>query len=162
MVHIAMPDFYNPARNGRPLEPGAYAGCFACGPDNPKGLRMAFLIPEPGRAEIEWTPAGPYEGYPGILHGGIVSTVLDEAMSKAVTSEIKFVMTAELKVRFRAPVESGVPLNVRGWIVKRGKRLIEAEASIAGPGGVEQAHAWGSFLPARNVPAVPRRPGPAR
>lgn len=148
-----MPDFYNPTLDGGKLEPGAYAGCFACGPDNPKGLRMAFAIPVPGRAEIKWTPAGPYEGYPGILHGGVVSTVLDEAMSKAVTSEFKFVMTAELKVRFRAPVHSGALLSVTGWIVKRGKRLIEAEASILGPDGIECAHAWGSFLPARNVPA---------
>lgn len=147
-----MPDFYNPTLDGSELEPGDYAGCFACGPDNPKGLRMAFTIHLPGRAEIKWTPSGPYEGYPGILHGGVVSTVLDEAMSKAVTSEFKFVMTAELKVRFRAPVRSGVLLSVAGWIVKRGKRLIEAEASIMGPDGVECAHAWGSFLPARNVP----------
>ncbi|HPT24962.1 MAG TPA: PaaI family thioesterase [Bryobacteraceae bacterium] len=148
-----MPDFFNPSLDGRELEPGAYAGCFACGPDNPKGLHMAFNIPTPGRAEIQWTPSGPYEGYPGILHGGIVSTVLDEAMSKAVTSEVKLVMTAELKVRFRAPVESGVPLTVSGWIVKRGRRLIEAEASIVGPDGVEHAHGWATFLPAKYAPA---------
>jgi uncharacterized protein (TIGR00369 family) len=133
-------------------ETTAYAGCFVCGQHNPMGLRMSFDITEPGRAQTLWTPAGPYDGYPGIVHGGIVSTVLDEAMSKAVTSEGALVMTAELRVRYRAPVRSGIPLTVRGWVVKSGSRLIEAEASLEGPGGVECAHGWGRFLPPRTPP----------
>ena len=82
-----MPDFYNPTLNGGELEPGAYAGCFACGPDNPKGLRMAFSIPEPGRAEIEWTPAGPEFGmmlyyYRGDHLSGMAKLTCDVALVK--------------------------------------------------------------------------------
>src|SRR5665213_2147558 len=58
--------------------------CFVCGPDNPRGLRLAFQTNESGEMTAEWIPEPEMEGYQGIVHGGIVSTVLDEAMAKAV------------------------------------------------------------------------------
>jgi acyl-coenzyme A thioesterase PaaI-like protein len=89
----------------------------------------------------------------------VVSTVLDEAMSKAVAATGSEALTAELRVRFRRHVTSGDVFLIRGWIVKRNRRLIEAEATLTAPGGTEHAHAWARFLTlpgasARTAPAV--------
>jgi acyl-coenzyme A thioesterase PaaI-like protein len=81
-----------------------------------------------------------------VVHGGVVSTVLDEAMSKAVAATQAEALTAELRVRFRKYVPSGETFLVRGWVVKRDRRLIETEASLTAPDGGEHAHAWGRFL----------------
>lgn len=72
-----------------------------------------------------WTPVPAWEGFRGIVHGGVVSTVLDEAMSKAVAATGNEALTAELRVRFRRHVTSGDTFLVRGWITSRNRRLIE-------------------------------------
>jgi acyl-coenzyme A thioesterase PaaI-like protein len=75
-----------------------------------------------------------------------VSTVLDEAMSKAVAASGTEALTAEIRVRFRRRVDTGRVFQIRGWIIKRSKRLIETEATLTAPDGTEHAHAWASFL----------------
>jgi acyl-coenzyme A thioesterase PaaI-like protein len=86
------------------------------------------------------------EGFRGIVHGGIVSTVLDEAMSKAVFATNCQALTCELKVRFRHHVAVGEPLQICGWVVSRKKRKITAEASLCTLDGKERAQAWATFL----------------
>jgi len=120
--------------------------CFACGRDNDIGLKLVFSNRPEGEARAEWTPAPSHEGWPGVVHGGLLSTVLDEAMAHAVLAAGLKAMTAELRVRFREPAPSGLALAVRGWVVQRSKRLVEAEASVTGPDGAEFAHGWGRFL----------------
>ncbi len=93
-----------------------------------------------------WTPGSAWEGFQGIVHGGIVSTVLDEAMSKAVAAAGVKALTAEIRVRYRLHVSTGEGYRIRGWIVKRNKRLIETEAVLAAEDGTEHAHAWANFL----------------
>ncbi len=122
------------------------SSCFACGPDNPRGLRLAFQTNEGGEMIAEWIPEPELEGYQGIVHGGIVSTVLDEAMAKVVDASGAEALTAELRVRFRQQVPSGRQACVRGWIESRNKRVINTEAALTGAGGVELAHAWAVFL----------------
>jgi acyl-coenzyme A thioesterase PaaI-like protein len=95
---------------------------------------------------ITWTPNSAWEGFRGIIHGGVVSTVLDEATSKAVAATGSQALTGELRVRFRRHVASGDVFLIRGWIVKRNRRLIEAEAALTAPDGTEHAHAWATFL----------------
>ncbi|HEV2484603.1 MAG TPA: PaaI family thioesterase [Terracidiphilus sp.] len=120
--------------------------CFACGPDNPRGLRLVFQTNKNGDMTAEWIPEPEMEGYQGIVHGGIVSTVLDEAMAKVVDATGAEALTAELRVRFRQQVSSGSPVRVRGWIESRNKRVINAEAALIGAAGAELAHAWAVFL----------------
>lgn len=127
--------------------------CFVCGQDNPQGLHLLFEREESGKLAATWTPRADWEGYHGIIHGGIVSTVLDEAMSKAVAASGAQAFTAEIRVRFRHHVTTGDVFEIRGWVVKRNKRLIEAEAELTTPNGTEHAHAWASFL------ALPERQG---
>jgi hypothetical protein len=67
-------------------------------------------------------------------------------MSKAVAGNGFEALTAELRVRFRRPVASGSAFLIRGWVVGRRKQIIEAEAAITGPDGVEHAHGWARFF----------------
>ena len=120
--------------------------CFVCGPDNPHGMHLAFQTNEGGEMIAEWIPELEMEGYEGIVHGGIVSTVLDEAMAKAVDATGAEALTAELRVRFRKQVCSGSRVHVRGWIEGRNKRMINTEAVLSSADGVELAHAWAVFL----------------
>lgn len=127
--------------------------CFVCGQDNPAGLRIPFQLEPDGAITAIWTPATTLEGFRGIVHGGVVTTVLDEAMSKAIAATGREALTAELRVRFRQPVQSGASFNIRGWIVTSARRLIAAEASLSGPTGAEHAHAWARFLALSKPPA---------
>ena len=133
----------NPEQKSRTLEPH---NCFACSPDNARGLRLEFQRSDDGAMVAEWIPEVDLEGYRGIVHGGVVSTVLDEAMAKVVADAGFGALTAELRVRFRQQVRSAVPSQVRGWIESRERRLIKTEASLTGQDGEELAHAWAMFL----------------
>lgn len=124
----------------------AQSSCFACGPDNERGLRLRFQKSETGEMIAEWIPESTTEGFDGIVHGGIVSTVLDEAMAKAVVAAEVEALTAELRVRFRRHVVSGSRVQIRGWIDSRNRRVIKTEAALTGADGAELAHAWASFM----------------
>lgn len=124
----------------------AQSSCFACGPDNERGLQLRFEKNEAGEMIAEWIPEAFTEGFDGIVHGGIVSTILDEAMAKAVVATEVEALTAELRVRFRRHVVSGSRVQIRGWIDSRNRRVIKTEAALSGADGAELAHAWASFL----------------
>jgi acyl-coenzyme A thioesterase PaaI-like protein len=128
------------------LHARSQSACFVCGQDNPQGLHIQFERKDSGELTANWTPRPECEGFRGIVHGGIVSTVLDEAMSKAVAASGTEALTAEIRVRFRRHVTTGELYQIHGWIVKRNKRLIETEAMLAAADGTEHAHAWASFL----------------
>ena len=132
--------------SGNHLEARTQSACFVCGQDNPHGLRIRFEPQASGEVTATWAPDSAWEGFRGIVHGGVVSTVLDEAMSKAVAAAGHQALTAELRVRFRRPVTSGGVFVIRGWIVKSTKRVIETEATVTALDATEHAHAWGSFL----------------
>jgi acyl-coenzyme A thioesterase PaaI-like protein len=122
------------------------ATCFACGPDNPRGLRLVFEQGADGAMSASWTPDRTLEGFDGIVHGGLVSTVLDESMAKAVVASGAEALTVEIRVRFRKHVVADQALRVCGWITETNKRVIRAEASLTDAEGAELAHAWASFL----------------
>jgi len=119
--------------------------CIVCGSQNPKGLAIQFRVEADG-AHAEWTPSGDWESFQGVIHGGIISTVLDEAMSKAIVACGWEAFTVDLHVRFRGRVTPGETLLIRGWIVDRRKRLIRAESALSTRNGEERAHAWATFL----------------
>ncbi|MGC9158840.1 MAG: PaaI family thioesterase, partial [Terracidiphilus sp.] len=98
-----------------------------------------------------WIPRLGWESYKGIVHGGVLSSVLDEAMSKAILSGGGEAFTVDLRIRFRRKVCLGEVILVNGWVVSTAKRRIQAEATLTSENGEERAHAWGVFLA-----AVPR------
>lgn len=135
--------------------------CFVCGAQNHRGLRIEFRPDGANGVEANWQPSADWEGFRGIVHGGVVSTVLDEAMSKAVIASRTEALTAELRVRFRKPVESAQCLGVRGWVRHRAKRRIETEAVLTAADGSELAHAWAVFLALRGQDTPPDSPDSA-
>ncbi len=130
-----------------PPAPRPPSRCFVCGEENPRGLRLRFTADGAG-VSAEWIPAPYLEGFEGIVHGGIVSTVLDEAMSKAVAERGWRALTCELRVRLRKRVRPGETFRIRGWVSERRRRRILTEAVLESPGGEEHAHAWAAFLAA--------------
>jgi predicted Fe-Mo cluster-binding NifX family protein/acyl-coenzyme A thioesterase PaaI-like protein len=129
-----------------PLRAQSQAACIVCGPNHPHGLRIRYEAAGDGSVAANWIPTPGWEGFRGIVHGGIISAVLDEAMAKAVAATHSEALTGELRVRFRHHVQTGKEFRIRGWVVKRAKRLIETEATLTAAGGSEHAHAWASFL----------------
>ena len=99
-----------------------------------------------GSVTAEWKTSIAFESFPGVIHGGIISTVLDEAMSKAVSDSGSVGFTCELKVRYRHHLLPGEDVIAHGWVVDRHKRLTRTEASLCDRNGKERAHAWASFL----------------
>jgi len=104
--------------------------CFVCGTQNPHGLHLRFRR-ENDEVRAEFTPQPQHAGFRGIVHGGILSTVLDEAMFwAAATTRKRFCLAAELNVRFVEKVSVGQKLVcVARLKVDRG-RLWESEAEL--------------------------------
>jgi acyl-coenzyme A thioesterase PaaI-like protein len=120
--------------------------CFACGSRNRHGLRLRFATDGDHGVTAAWRPEVAWEGFRGVIHGGVISTVLDEAMSKAVAAAGIRALTCELRVRLHQRVEVAEELQIRGWVVERRKRRIVTEATRKDSNALERAHAWATFL----------------
>jgi acyl-coenzyme A thioesterase PaaI-like protein len=129
-----------------PRQPQANSRCFVCGAENARGLQLTFIAGADGSAEAAWETDSEWESFSGVIHGGIISTVLDEAMSKAVTLSGPAGLTCELRIRLRQHLVPGERVTVKGWVVDRRKRRIRTEATLRDESGVERAHAWATFL----------------
>lgn len=103
--------------------------CFVCGKKNPCGLKLSFNL-SAGKATSEFIPSALHQGYKNLTHGGIIATLLDEAMIQAALSAGMAPVTAEISVRFKKPLISGHPALIEAEIVKKGRRLIEAKAML--------------------------------
>lgn len=112
--------------------------CFICGVENPIGLHMRFYESdiEPVEVTAEYTVPAQYQGYPGVVHGGIVAAMLDEATSRTIFrgDPPRFVVTARLNVRYRRPVPVETPLRLVGRIVKDKGKVITVAGQVFGPG----------------------------
>jgi len=103
--------------------------CFVCGPENPIGLRLAF-VEEDGVVCAEFRPTDLHVGYAGIVHGGILAAVLDDAMPTPRSRRAYHARTPRRDVPYRAPRRPGDLWRVRGWIAQAPRRLITAEGEI--------------------------------
>lgn len=115
-----------------PLNARADHHCFGCGNDNPHGLHLRFFrrdVPE-GGVYADWMPGLTEEGYVGMVHGGIVTTVCDEVMAWSCYERQIWGVTARLSVRFRKPAEVGQRYRAEGWIVSARGKLIDLAASL--------------------------------
>jgi acyl-coenzyme A thioesterase PaaI-like protein len=119
--------------------------CYACGNANEHGLHMEFRR-EGERTVCDYRPAGFEQGYPGRLHGGVVSTLLDESMGWAVYHAGEWGATARLNVRYRKPVSLEQVLRIEAWIVRNRARLIELRAEVRSASGELLAEAEGTFM----------------
>ena len=121
--------------------------CFVCGVKNPNGLKLSFEIDKQKQTLKTTFVASPtFQGWDGIVHGGIISTLLDEAMAKLVY-ELGFqAITASLEIRFKKPAPILEPLRVYGTISEVNKRLIRAKAHVARDDGTILATGISTFL----------------
>jgi acyl-coenzyme A thioesterase PaaI-like protein len=108
--------------------------CFICGLENPVGLHLHIYETEPGVVETNYTAPDHFQGYPGVLHGGIVSAIIDEIAGRAHMgsdpNEPRFMFTAKLEVRYRQNVPVGQPLKIVGKAGKAKSKSAEAWAGI--------------------------------
>ncbi|GMV36615.1 MAG: hypothetical protein AMXMBFR61_11230 [Fimbriimonadales bacterium] len=124
------------------------SGCFVCGADNPYGLRLVFIRDEAG-VFTEFVPEARHCGYPGVLHGGIVASLLDETLGWAASVvKRRYFLTADLRVRYRRPVLAGTRVRVNGRYLGDKAGFWRAEGEVVDATGVVYASATGLYTSA--------------
>jgi acyl-coenzyme A thioesterase PaaI-like protein len=107
--------------------------CFICGVENPIGLKLKIYQASPGVIETTYTAPEHFQGYPGVLHGGIVASILDEISGRALMGDAsapRFMYTGKLQVRYRRNVPIGKPLRIVGKAIKSKVKSAEGWAGI--------------------------------
>ena len=108
--------------------------CFICGLENPVGLHLHIYETAPGEVEATFTAPKQFQGYPGVLHGGIVGAIIDEISGRAHMGSDplnpRFMFTARMEVKYRQNVPIGRQLKIRGKAGKSKGRVAEAWAGI--------------------------------
>jgi acyl-coenzyme A thioesterase PaaI-like protein len=111
--------------------------CFVCGVENLNGLHVRFYNTAPGEVTGEVTIPSQFQGYPGIVHGGVVAAMLDEAAGRTHMrgDPPRWMVTAQLNVRYRKPVPVEVPLRILGHAGEVKGRVGKATGEIYAPDG---------------------------
>lgn len=123
----------------------AHPLCIVCGQADECGLGLRFALRDDGGVEARFECKARFQGYEGLLHGGVTSSVLDGAMTNCLFAHGIVAVTAEIKVRFRHPVELNAPLVVRAHITRSQAPLHVVEAEIVQDGQIK-AKATGKFM----------------
>jgi len=113
--------------------------CFVCGKENPKGLKLQFKR-ENGKVYSNFSLDKYYQGYNNIIHGGVISMILDEAMAHLQSKEERF-LTGRITVKFIKPLKAGEKVTVTAWIDKNRKRVKETKAVMKKENGETVAEA---------------------
>jgi len=125
--------------------------CFICGLKNSSGLKASFYETENGELIATFIPTEEHQSYPGRLHGGIASAILDETMGRAIlvgnATEI-WGLTIELNVIYKKPIPLGVELKVLARISEENSRFFHGTGEIVLPGGEVAVSARGKYLKA--------------
>ncbi len=123
--------------------------CFVCGVQNPIGLKAKFYSSSSDEAIAIFAPDEMLQSYPGVLHGGISATILDETIGRAIMNKYgqnSFGVTMELNIKYRKPVPTGVELKVVGRIDKDKGRVFEGTGELYLPDGSVAVSAIGKYL----------------
>jgi len=103
--------------------------CFACGPDNPVGLKIRFDV-QGDECTAEFTPNENHVGFSDTVHGGIIYTALDDVTANILYQQGRKAHTAKCEIRYRQPARVGEKLILRGWIETERRRLIILKGEI--------------------------------
>lgn len=122
--------------------------CLVCGTENRSGLAGAFYELENGELAGVFRPRAEHQGYPGRLHGGISTAMVDETIGRAINVADHEVwgVTVEIDVKFRKPVPFDTEITAVGRITKDSSRLFEGTGEIVLPDGTVAIEAWGKYL----------------
>jgi uncharacterized protein (TIGR00369 family) len=123
--------------------------CFVCGVQNTIGLKAKFYVSQEGESIALFTPKSELQSYPGVMHGGISATILDETIGRAIMNtygQDSFGVTIELNLRYKKPVPTEVELKVVGRITNDKGRIFEGSGEIYLPDGTVAVSAKGKFM----------------
>jgi len=128
--------------------------CFVCGRENPVGLHLSFYQSSQTEVSVDFTPPEQYQGYPGVLHGGIVASILDETAGRALMGIFppRFMFTAKLEIKYRRNIPIGKPLKVIGRAGRDRGRMAESWSGIYNQAGELLAEARALLV---DVPSPP-------
>ena len=130
--------------------------CFGCGTRNPHGLKLHFRI-EDKRAVAEFQPRAEHQGYPGLVHGGLIATALDEAMGWAMYTLGVWAVTGKMEVKYRQPLPLDATATVVGEVVRNRGRWLEVRGEVRSGGRlVAESHALFMRLPEEKIAELER------
>lgn len=119
--------------------------CFVCGTKNPNGLQLTFTMRDSTTCSTTWVAGPSHQGYAGIVHGGIIATLLDEVMAHSIISSGIRVVTADIRIRFLRAAPLGFPLTVAGTRGGGRNRIHFARGKVLSAEGIVYAEAEGRF-----------------
>ena len=125
-----------------------YPYCFVCGDKNKIGLKIKFFFDE-GKAKAHFTPTPEFEGYKDILHGGILSALLDEVMIYSIIAQGIITVTVQMEVKFKKPAKIGEKLYLEGKMTEDKGKVLFTEGKIFRQDGAIIAEAKGKFYRAK-------------
>lgn len=127
------------------LDKGSDNMCFGCSPNNPIGLKLEFTM-DGDVCRTTYTPGELHQGYNGCMHGGLISSLLDEVMANWLWLRGIWAMTAEMTTRFSLAVPIGQTLNLEAEKINGRGRLFNMAGRLILPDGRVAAHATAKFL----------------
>src|SRR5687767_4907910 len=106
--------------------------CFICGLENPAGLKLRFYDNGVDEVRALYTIDENYNSYPGVVHGGIIAAMLDEAAGRVIMARDshRFMVTATLNVRYRQPVPTNTEVLITSKLLKDRGRMAQAHSEI--------------------------------
>jgi len=119
--------------------------CFGCGQQNPFGLHLHFAIAD-GEVRAPFTPKAEHQGFPGLMHGGLVATMLDEAMGWVILGNGVWAVTGKINIRYREGVPLFQPVTVIGRIDNDRRRWLLVKAEVRSADDVVLAEADAIFM----------------
>jgi uncharacterized protein (TIGR00369 family) len=119
--------------------------CFVCGKNNGIGLHLTFRLEE-DVTYSEFVPQPDHQGYDGIVHGGILAALLDDAMANCLWLRGVSAVTAKMALRYREPVQVGTRLFIYGRLLHEREKMATAEGWITTPTGTRLVEASGTFF----------------
>ncbi len=117
--------------------------CFVCGLDNAHGLHMKFYEDGTGKVISDIIVPRQFQGYPGVVHGGIIAAMLDEVSGRTITNSeaTRWMVTASLSIRYRKPVPVEKPLHLEGSLTQDSGAVARVRGEIYDETGVLLAEA---------------------
>jgi len=113
--------------------------CFVCGLENDLGLQLKFYETGPGEISVEYTVPDHFQGYPGVVHGGIIASLVDEVLGRvhmgSDPANPRFMFTAKMTVQYRKNVPTGKPIKIVGRAINSKRRTATSRAEVLDPDG---------------------------
>jgi uncharacterized protein (TIGR00369 family) len=125
------------------------AMCLVCGLDNPSGLHAHFYELENNELLAIFQTRNEHQGYPGRMHGGMLTAIIDETIGRAIAmhyNDMVWGVTMEFNIKFKKPVPTDTEIRVLGRIAEDGDRIFTGTGEILLPDGRVAVEGWGKYM----------------